>query len=385
MEKLKGINPSRITWCCDDLGVTLEELARDTNIAVATLEKVIKEEGALTFKQLQKLAVYFGRGILFFLETSRISEANVHSIQFRTLNNQKPQLSPGFRALVERVERQRLTYMSLREDLGEEAEVDWYPRECIGVNLPERAAVVARSWLSLDSGYSFADMRAALEEKNILVFVSNGYAGKWQIPNDSPIRGFSLYFDSFPIIFVKKQQSEGAQAFTMMHELAHLILHRASFIDDENDYESIEGKEVAANMFAGNLLIPENFLAELNLPAFPHDEVAQYDGFLEQDARRWCVSPEVILRRMMDLDLLSVNNYEAYRDWKKARAVFSRQSSGGSRYRYREPVKIFGKKYVGAVFDALHEQHISLVKASSYLDYLKIADLRKLEDAYEVI
>ena len=315
MEKIKGINPSRIIWCCEDLGISVGELAQETGIALTTLEKTLDGKEALSVKQLQKLASHFNRGLLFFLEEGTVSEGRVHSVQFRKLNNQKPQLSPRFRALVERTERQRLTYLSLREDLGEPVEPDWYPEEfAVNAPRPEQLAQIARTWLGLDPGQSFADMRAAVEAKNILVFLSNGYAGQWQIPKESPVRGFSLYFDSFPVIFIKKHQSEGAQVFTMMHELGHLLLHRESFVDDEDDFHSHSANEVAANQFAGNLLAPEQ------------------------------------------------------------------QSSGGSRYRFKEPVRVFGKSYVGTVLDALHQKRITLARASSYLDNLQIADLRQLEN-----
>ncbi|BES73035.1 ImmA/IrrE family metallo-endopeptidase [Marinobacter nanhaiticus D15-8W] len=386
MDKIKGVNPSRILWCCDDLGVSVEELAQETGIALATLEKALEGKEALSVKQLQKLAIHFNRGLLFFLEEGPVSEGRVHSVQFRTLNNQKPQLSRRFRTLVERTERQRLTYLSLREDLGEPVEPGWYPEDlAMNAPQPEQAAQLARTWLGLQPGQSFADMRAAVEAKNILVFLSNGYAGQWQIPKESPIRGFSLYFDSFPVIFIKKQQSEGAQAFTMMHELGHLLLHRESFVDDEDDFHSHSANEVAANWFAGNLLVPERFLEKLDLKSFPGDDVTAYDRFLEDDARRWCVSPEVILRRMMDSGLLPQEDYQAYRRWKQSLPVIERQSSGGSRYRFKEPVRVFGKSYVGTVLDALHEQRITLARASSYLDNLKIADLRQLEDTHAAI
>jgi len=66
MEKIKGVNPSRIRWCCDDLGVSIEELAHETGIALVTLEKALEGKDALSVKQLQKLALHFNRGLLFF-------------------------------------------------------------------------------------------------------------------------------------------------------------------------------------------------------------------------------------------------------------------------------------------------------------------------------
>jgi hypothetical protein len=37
-----------------------------------------------------------------------------------------------------------------------------------------------------------------------MVFVSNGYNGQWQIEKNEPVRGFSLYYETLPIIVIKK-------------------------------------------------------------------------------------------------------------------------------------------------------------------------------------
>jgi hypothetical protein len=56
---------------------------------------------------------------------------------------------------------------------------------------------------------------------------------------------------------------------------------------------------------------------------------------------------------------------------------------GGSRkYRHREPKHVFGDTFVRTVLDALNARHITLAKASSYLDSLKIKDLHQLERYY---
>ena len=51
-------------------------------------------------------------------------------------------------------------------------------------------------------------------------------------------------------------------------------------------------------------------------------------------------------------------------------------------YRHREPKHIFGDRFVSTVLDALNSRHITLSKASSYLDSLKINDLHELERHY---
>jgi Zn-dependent peptidase ImmA (M78 family) len=379
MERIQSINPDRVAWCCADLGITPGELAAETGIAATTMEHVMAGKDGMTFNQLRKVADHFGRGVLFFLEEGSVDEAQVHSPQFRTLANQKPELSASLKALIERVERQREVYLSLREDL-DDADRPRFAPPALPVDDLLEAARVARKWLGLGEQNNFDSYREALESHGVLVFRSNGYAGKWQIPKNNPILGFSLYDANCPVIVVKKQDSEARQSFTLMHELGHLLLHKASSIDDERDMESHRGHEREANAFAGYLLVPDSFLAGINDTERP-DDVSQYDHWLGHQRKAWGVSGEMILRRLLDVGRLSQRRYEAYRQW-QAEAVVSESDSGSREWRHREPRHIFGDTFVRTVLDSLYARHITLAKASSYLDNLKIKDLHQLERYY---
>ncbi len=123
MERIHSINPERIAWCCADHGITTSDLASEIGIAATSMERMLAKEGGLTFNQLRKIADYFGRGVLFFIETGAVDETQVHTPQFRTLANQKPELSAKLKSLIERVEKQRTVYLSLREELEEWGQV----------------------------------------------------------------------------------------------------------------------------------------------------------------------------------------------------------------------------------------------------------------------
>lgn len=379
MERIQSINSERIAWCCADLGITLGVLAAETGVSATTLEHVIAGEDGMTFNQLRKVADHFGRGVLFFLEEGPVDETQVHSLQFRTLANQKPELTAKLKSLIERVEKQRQVYLSLREDL-DDADRPWFsPPDLSRENLHD-AARIARQWLGLSDRNSFDTYREALESRGVLVFRSNGYNGKWQIAKQNPILGFSLYDPACPVIVVKKQDWDTRQSFTLMHELGHLLLHKTSSIDDENDLESHRGHEREANAFAGYMLVPDAFLASIHDAERP-DEVSQYDHWLEYQRKAWGVSGEMILRRLLDAGRLPQSQYEAYRQWTAQSVVV--QSEGGNReWRHREPRHIFGDTFVRTVLDALYARHITLAKASSYLDNLKIKDLHQLERYY---
>jgi Zn-dependent peptidase ImmA (M78 family) len=380
MERIQFVNAERIRWCCADRGITVTDLARETGIAVATLERLGPESTGLTYKQLRKIADFFGRGVLFFIEPDPVNEASVHTPQFRSLANQKPELSPKLKTLIERVERQRDVYLSLKEDL-DDAEQPAFDPPPLPVNDVPEAARLAREWLAIGAENTFDTYRAAVEAKGILVFRSNGYKGQWQIAKESPILGFSLYDPQCPVIVVKKLSYEPRQSFTLIHELAHVLLHRESSIDDENDLVSQQGWEREANAFAGRFLVPDSFLATISDRARPND-VTEYENWLEGPRREWGVSVEVILRRLMDQGRLERNLYIAYRTWRAGIAV-AKDDEGGSRaYRHREPKHVFGDTFVKTVLSALNARQITLAKASSYLDTLKITDLHKLERHY---
>lgn len=375
MERIQLINPDRIAWCCADHGITPEMLASELDIAKASMERVMAGEAGLTFGQLRKIADYFGRGVLFFLETTPVSDELVHTAQFRTLANQKPELSAKLKGLIERVEQQRAIYLNLRDELKDSEHPQFTPPDVAGLEIPE-AARVAREWLQLGATNDFDTYRAAVENKGILVFRSNGYHGKWQIAKESPILGFTLYDANCPVIVIKKR-FETQQAFTLMHELGHLLLHKTSSIDDEQDFQSHDGREREANAFAGHLLVPDDFLNQISDADRPND-VSRFDEWLEASRKGWGVSGEMILRRLLDAGRLSTGQYAAYRQWLGATVTLS--ADRGSRlYRHREPKHVFGNTFVRTVLDALDNRHITLAKASTYLDNLKISDLHQLE------
>ena len=378
MERIESINPERIQWCCADFGITLEALAAELGISNAGLEHLRNGDG-ITFLQLKKVANYFGRGVLFFLEFEPLSKTAVHTLAFRTLANQKPELSGKMKRFIERVERQRDIYLALREELNNQ-DLPTFAAPKMPVGKISTTAAAAREWLNLGNENTFDDYRQAIEAKGILVFRSNGYNGQWQIGKDVPILGFTLYDAHCPVIVVKKQNSETQQSFTLIHELGHLLLDKTHSIDSEEDMYSTNSGERRANAFAGHLLVPDRFLNQIDDSCRP-ENASEYDTWLAKQCKAWGVSGEVILRRLLDCGRLSAEEYGAYRSWRNA--LLPNLGEGGSRkYRNREPRHIFGDNFVKTVLDAVASQYITMTKASKYLDNLKASDLQELGRYY---
>lgn len=376
MERIESINRERVLWCCAERGVTVDQLADDVAIARKTLAGFIDEGQGLTYTQLRKIADYFGRGALFFLDPGPADPAKVHTAQYRTLASQKPELSFGIKKLIERVERQRELYLALREDLDAD-ELPTFTPPRVSRDDPAGAARVVRQWLKLGAENTFDSYRAAVEAKGILVFRSNGYAGRWQIAKESPILGFSLYDKRCPVVVVRKARWETQQAFTLMHELGHLLLHRSSSIDDEEDMEARAGDEQEANAFAGHLLVPDDFLSTISDSDRPIDP-RHSDTWLGRQRQSWGVSVEMILRRLLEAQRITQKFYTEYRLHVRGMPV-QEETSGNRAWRHREPKHIFGEPFVRTVLDALASRRITATKACSYLDGLKLSDLHQLE------
>lgn len=378
MDRIESINRDRILWCANERGLSLDDVGMESGVPAQALTRLMDDGVGLTFAQLRKLADYFGRGVLFFLDEGPVDEARIHTVQYRTLTNQKPELSHTIRKLIERVERQRELYLALREELHEDDYPVFKPVNVMA-DQPAVAAATVRDWLSLGQANTFDAFRAAVEARGILVFRSNGYAGRWQIAKDSPILGFSLYSDVCPVIVVKKSRWEAQQTFSLMHELGHLLLHRSSSIDDDADMHSHVGRERDANAFAGHLLVPNARLAQVRDDDRPN-AVELFDSWLAPYRQKWGVSGEVILRRLLDAGRLSQVHYKAYRAYVHGQTFNDDDEGGGSRaYRYREPKHIFGDMFVRTVLTAFGSRRITATKACSYLDGLKLSDLHHLE------
>lgn len=362
-----------------DAQIDVGHLAHDVGISVRTLTRAIEGQVGLTFAQLQKLGKYFGRTPLFFLEQGAPEPQKIRSPQFRTILNQQHNIDQKIKRIIQLAEWQREAYIDLLDEIDAEERIQFDPPDLIGTT-PSSAARRAREWLGIQTEGSFEQYRTAIERRGILVFRTNGYAGKWKIPITHPTIGFSLYHSSYPIIVVRKESVEARQTFTLAHELGHLLLFRESTIDSVDSLNSHTRKERLANEFAGHFLIPQTSLSQIDVSGLSVDP-ATLDSQLQIFRRLWGVSTDTILIRLIASNRLDQGIYDEFKVWRDSRPT--EESQGGSReWRHREPRHILGDTYVRAVLQALDANKLSIVKASKYLDDLKLSDLRQLERYY---
>lgn len=382
MAAIKSVNIDRIQWCMSDRNIAAEELATEIDVKVERIDSILAGETAPSVTDLKKVAKYFNRGLLFFVSEGEVNETKLRSAGFRTLTNTHPTLDAEIKALMERVERQRQIFLSLREELGEDEAKAFQPPD-VPRNDPPTAANITRNWLGLNGNRSFETYRQLIEARGVLVFRSNGYVGPWRVPAESEIEGFSVYHEHYPIIFVRKREARQRELFTLAHELGHLILHREGSIDSEENVFAAQGREREVNAFAGHLLVPDDALARIDDAQRPENH-QDFDEWLKQPARHLGVSVEVLLRRLLDTGRLHRNDYQAYRTWKQEQ-IQTQTGFAPRNFRHREPVGVFGKSFVGTVLEALGSKQITVTKASRFLDNIKITDVHKLQREFNAL
>ena len=126
------------------------------------------------------------------------------------------------------------------------------------------------------------------------------------------LSGALLRSDAGVVIAINKRHGRNRQRFTVAHELGHFFLHRdaAGYYDQGHligvhfratpDGSNWDAKEIEANQFAANLLMPasmvENASAELGQPLYDHD--------VSELANRFEVSEQAMTIRLQALGLL---------------------------------------------------------------------------------
>ena len=376
MKGMKGfpINPERLQWCLRHYCLTLEDLARRAGLRPAALRRACGAGPGLTALQTRALTRVFEFNLGFFMEEDGISKEKLRVPQFRAAAGQ-PRRTTEMMMLLARVERHRGYFVDLFGDFpGWQRRRVSYPKLPAGDDYAAKARAVRR-WLKFSGGAGFAELRGKVEAKGVLVFV--GVGGSWQAPKDGrgreQFKGFALRHEVLPIIFVAKERGERNQSFTLLHELAHLIMHQKDAIDGERSLASCHGasrsrREVEANALASHVLLPAGALRAVDAKGLAEMAPAAIDEALQGVCDRHCVSAMVALARLRASRLVPAAVVDGYFRWS---VQASRRQSGGNAVaedRVAEVREIFGDRYVDRVLALEDERDITAKWVLRYLD-----------------
>lgn len=121
------------------------------------------------------------------------------------------------------------------------------------------------------------------------------------------LSGFIGYgANGMAVICVNYKRSQGHQNFTLAHEIGHWFLHKGKSISDDDSVlgYSPDSVEQEANQFASELLYPEEYLVRDYYMAIHQDlflagNRAQLGRYVNELCHRYCLSFEMVLRRLL--------------------------------------------------------------------------------------
>jgi Zn-dependent peptidase ImmA (M78 family) len=318
------IDNSILKWARESSGLNLDSASRK----VGTSAHIMKswEDGAAfpTIKQLRKIAKAYMRPIaMFFLD--ELPEEPEKIKDFRHLPDVlQEKMSPALRFEIRLAYDRREEALDLASDLAEELGII-----NLAVSLSdgtEQAAGRIRSALGVSTGEQFKwrskrdafnAWRKALENLGVLIF-QTGILRNLVVPLDET-RGFSISDQPFPVIVVNGNDHASAKCFTLIHEFCHILLHEGGLCDlhnpfvSKNDSESIE---IFCNQIAGSVLVPKDELLKNEVVRYHGQNPEWGDDELSTLSRKFWVSWEVVLRRLL---VLNKTTRGFYRTWREGR------------------------------------------------------------------
>lgn len=119
--------------------------------------------------------------------------------------------------------------------------------------------------------------------------------------NLDTFRGFAIFDEFAPLIFINTNDSKAGQIFTLMHEVAHLWIGQSGISD--LDIQENNKIELACNEIAAKILMPKTKIQK----AFREFDD---DRWLECIADRFSVSTLAVLNRLRSLSLLAPRRYQ---------------------------------------------------------------------------
>jgi len=376
-DMVRGVRPSVLKWAREAQGYSLEEVAAHLDRDVSVVLSWESGASSPTYAQLEKLAYkVYKRPLAVFFLPEPPKEPDVKG-RFRTLPefdldnlsaHTRYQLRLGLVLQLSLKElndginpAEKKIFQSIRLSVTDEAhEAAAKVRAFLGVSIQMQA-----EWRGVDE--ALKAWRLAVEDAGVFVF-KNSFKQK-------EISGFCLLDAEFPVIYINNSTTKTRQVFSLFHELGHVlfgVFGISKFNQEYVDQLDLQQQQIErfCNAFAAEVLIPS---ADFDR------QIRQMDQFNDQQveslARRYRVSREAILRRLLDKGLVS----QAIYDSKAAEWAGQAKEKGTGGDYYATQATYLGERYLQLVFGKHYQGKLSLEQVAEFLG-VKTSSIPGLED-----
>jgi len=369
------VKPELLEWGRTSAGFTVPEAAAKAGVKPDQVAAWENGADRPTMNQLRTLSRTYKRPIsVFYLSKPPRDPGVMHD--FRRLPGEVALVySPALRLEIRAAYHRRNVALSLLDEL-EQKPLPFLLRAALGDD-PESAGMRAREALGIKyddqikwgvDRKAYNTWRRAIEDAGVLVFQVVG------IPT-AEMRGFSIAEEVLPVIAVNVKDKPNGRTFSLLHEFGHLMLHESGLCDfDEDALRPAQEQrvEIFCNHVAGAALVPREHLLREVIVANKGEGRHQWGNEeLDALARRYVVSREVVLRRLLILGRTTAEFYGAKRQeflaqYKQAE---QEQEPAGDFKRNlpQEAVSNYGRSFTELVLETYQQDRIPLSDAAHYL------------------
>ena len=386
------IKPEMLTWTRKRAKVTLADAAKAANVTPEVVEAWETGTDAPTVSKLRLLAAKYHFPLAVFYLPEPPSDF-MPLRDFRRLPETGDiSISPNLAYQIRNAHERRELALELHDDLRED--VHGFTLKAELGDDPEEVGKVLRQYLAVTSedqrkaarqGKAFDFWRRKLEEHGVLVFVVSGaeYSVKLE-----EMRGFAIARDVLPVVVVNgRDYSAGGKCFTLLHELAHVVLGESALTNGTDFGSTAEEQKIErfCDAVAAAALMPREML--LSFAEIRPTAVRKWnDDELRTISNAVGVSREALLLRLVSLSRATWDFYHSQRARFKDEYT---QAAAAKAMEEKKPIPIKrsrllmswnGRGFTRLVLRSYYDQRITLNDVSSYLG-AKVKHIPALERA----
>lgn len=382
MRNYAHVDPQLLIAARERLRMSEEVAARKLGTSLARFKEWEAGKASPTVRQLRLAAHIYRQSLAFFFLPGVPDDYAPALEDFRRLpTEQDSVLSSAIAREIHDCSIRRdiaIELLQLRAD--SDAPLAFGFRATLG-DTPEDVGTRLRDYLRMglaaqfgwhDARVAFNGWRHAAESNGILVF----QAADVEVDD---MRGFSIARFPLPAIVVNRKDACVGRIFSLLHEAIHLGL-RSSALCDMVEYRHGHSNavEVFCNHAAGAALVPSRALLQQECVRRAQATSTLSDWDVEQLARQFSVSREVIVRRLLILEVVSRAFYE-----QKRREYSERVPPKPDRKGYPSPstdsLSKNGDLLARLILDSMRDNLITPNDASDYLG-VRMKHFEKIEE-----
>lgn len=376
------VHPQTLRWIRIELGLSLEQVAQKTKFSIEELQSWESGTEQLTLSQTKKIAKKYKVSVPFLYQKQTPKKHRFKSIVDFRSEKQQEYFSDRLHLAIKKAHFHQ-TWMSDFLQSGGQVPLEWIGRFSNSSSVDE-IAEECRNWLNIkqeeitvskDDKAAFDYWVGKIEEKGVIV-ASNHTHNAYKIDRKE-YSGLVLYDRYAPLILLNPKDKPSRKIFTLLHELAHLLVKPESCLSlvdfriNENEYDALE---VFCNNISSAILIDKNGINQF------WEEQASVEDNIEILTKKFKISYSAVAVALKKYNIINQEKLDQLLGFYKGQFQQNESiTTGGRTFPDKQVLDRCGKLLVTQVLNAYEQGSINSLEVYDVLG-MKLKYLNKLSD-----